>query len=78
MNPLEATSLSQEKCRRFRAHLHQASASTLRQLSDDTCDSVLIENNGVTLEWGCNLFSSDSTDFNEIRIASIISELLQR
>ena len=30
-----------------RAHLHQASASTLRQLCDDACDSVLIENNGV-------------------------------
>ena len=61
-----------------RAHLHQASASTLQQLSDDTCNSVLIENNGVTPEWGCNLFSSDSTDVNENRIASVIAELLQR
>ena len=37
----------------LRAHLHQASASTLRQLSDDACNSVLIENNGVTPEWDC-------------------------
>ena len=61
-----------------RAHLHQASASTLQQLSDDTCNSVLIENNGVTPEWGCSLFSSDSTDFNENIIARVIAELLQR
>ena len=58
-----------------RARLHQASASTLQQLCDDACDSVLIENNGVTPEWGCNLFSSDSTDFNENKIASVIAEL---
>ena len=57
----------------LRAHLHQASASMLRQLRDDACDSVLIENNGVTPDWGCNLFSSDSTNFNENRIASIMS-----
>ena len=31
----------------LRARLHQASASTLRQLSDDTCDSVLIEISGI-------------------------------
>ena len=58
-----------------RAHLHQASASTLRQFSDNACDSVLIENNGVASEWGCNLFSSNSTDFNENRIVSVIAEL---
>ena len=46
----------------LRARLHQASASTLRQLCNDACNSVLIENNGVAPEWGCNLFSSDSTD----------------
>ena len=50
--------------RHVKAHLHQASASKLRQLFNDTCDSVLIENNGVAPEWGCNLFSRDSTDFN--------------
>ena len=61
----------------LRARLHQASASMLRQLSDDACDSVVIENNGVTPEWGCNLFSSDSADFNETRIASVIAELSQ-
>ena len=62
---------------RCKAHLHHASASMLRELSNDACDSVLIENNGVAPEWGCNLFSSDSTDFNENRIASIIAELSQ-
>ena len=62
----------------IRAHLHQASASTLRQLRDDTCDSVLIENNRVAPEWSCNPFSSDSTDFNENRIARVIIEISQR
>ena len=33
---------------------------------------MMLENNGVTPEWGCNLFSSDSTVFNENRIANII------
>ena len=64
--------------RSLRAHLHQASASTLRQLCNEACDSVLIENNRVAPEWGCNPFSSDSTDFNENRITSVITELLQR
>ena len=40
---------------RLSAHLHQS-----LQFCDDASDPVLIENNGVTLEWGCNLFSSDS------------------
>ena len=31
----------------LRAHLYQASASTLRQCCDDACDSVLIEDSGV-------------------------------
>ena len=46
-----------------------------RQRCDDACDSVLIENNGVTPEWVCNPFSSDSTVFNKNRIASIITAL---
>ena len=62
----------------LRDHLHQASASMLRQLCNDTCNSVLIENNGVVPEWGCNLFSSISIYFNENRIASVITELSQR
>ena len=45
--------------------LHQASASTLQQLCDDTP------------EWVCNPFSSDSIYFSENRITSIISEWLQ-
>ena len=61
-----------------RAHLHQASASTLRQLCDDDSSTVLIENNRVAPKWVCNLFSSDSTVFNENKIASVIAELSQR
>ena len=40
----------------FRTRLQHASASTLRQLCDDARDFVLIENNGVTPEWGCSPF----------------------
>ena len=43
--------VTRERFLSIRAHLHQASASMLRQLSDEACDSVLIENNGVTPEW---------------------------
>ena len=50
----------------------------LRKLCDDTSDPVLIENNGVTPELGCNPFSSDSIVFNENSIASIIAEFSQR
>ena len=46
------------------------------QHSDDTCDSILIENNGFNPEWGCNPFLSDSIIFNENRIASIIAALM--
>ena len=42
-----------------RGHLHQASASTLRQLWDDASDIVLIENKGVAPDWGCKPFSSN-------------------
>ena len=49
----------------FRARLHRESASTLRQLYDDACNSVLVENNRVTPEWGCNQFLRDSIVFNE-------------
>ena len=58
-----------------RAHLHQASASTLQQLCDDACNSVVNENNGVTPEWDSNQSSNDSTDFNENRIVSVIAAL---
>ena len=44
----------------IRARLHQASVSMLRQLNHDASISVLIENNGVTPDWGCNPFSSNS------------------
>ena len=53
-------------CSHLKARLHQASASTLRKLHDDTP------------EWGCNPFSSVSIDFNENRIASVIAEWSQR
>ena len=59
----------------IRVGLHQASASTLRQLWDDASNSVLIENNGVAPEWGCNPFSSDSIVFNKNRIANIIAQV---
>ena len=47
----------------------------LRQLCDDASDTALIENNGVTAEWGCNPFSSDFIVFNESSIASVITQL---
>ena len=37
---------------KFRVRLHQASASIPRQLSDDTSNTVLIENSGVAPKWG--------------------------
>ena len=43
---------------------------------NDAYDSVLIENNRVAPEWVCNPFSSDSTVFNETRIASVIAALM--
>ena len=52
----------------IRVRLQQASASTLRQLCNDASDTILIENNGVTPEWSCNSFSSDTIIFNENRI----------
>ena len=60
-----------------RARLHQASASILRQLCDDARDTVLIENNVVAPDWGCNLFLSNSIIFNENNITSVIAELPQ-
>ena len=46
-----------------------------RERCDDACDSVLVENNRVASEWVWNPFSSDSTVFNENRIASVIAAL---
>ena len=47
----------------------------LRQLCDDASNTVLIKNYGVTIDWGCNPFSSDSIVFNEKSVTSIIAEL---
>ena len=58
----------------FRACLHQASSHWW----DDASDTVLIENNGVAPEWGCNPFSSNSIVFNENSITSLIAEFSQR
>ena len=58
-----------------RVRLHRASASTLLQLCDDASNTVLIANNGVAAEWGCNPFSSNSIVFNENSIASVITEM---
>ena len=60
----------------IRAHLHQASVSTLLQLCYDASDSLLIENNGVTQKWVTTVFWSDSITFNENRIiAEIVTAL---
>ena len=53
---------------------NQASVSMLRQLCDDTSDTVLIENNGVAPEWGCKPYLSDSIIFSENSITSVIAE----
>ena len=47
----------------------------VRQLCNDAHHSVLIENNGLAPDWGCNAFSSNCIVFKENRIASIITEL---
>ena len=57
-----------------KARLHQVSASMLWQLCDDANNPFLIEKNGVTPEWGCNPFSSDSIVLNKNRIGSVIAE----
>ena len=62
--------------RLVRAHLHQRSPSTLRQLCDDASDIVLIQNNGVASKWVATPFWSDSIDSNESRITSVIATLL--
>ena len=51
----------------------------LRQLCDDDdgSNTVLIENNGVALEWGCNQFVSNYIVFNENSTTNIIAELSQ-
>ena len=59
----------------FKASLGHVYARRRRQRCYDACDSVLIENNGVDREWVWNPFLSDSTVFNENRIASIIAAL---
>ena len=73
---LHISSFPQCLAERFRAYLHQASASTLRQLCDGISDTVLIENNGVTPEWGCNPFWMDCIVFNQSSIASVIAVLM--
>ena len=40
------------------SHLHQTSTSTLLQLCDDACDTVLIEISGVALEWVATQFQA--------------------
>ena len=64
-------------CMQLKTRLHKASESTLRQLCDDASDTVLVEHNGVTLDWGCNPFSSNSIVFNENSIASVVAEFSQ-
>ena len=59
----------------FRARLHGASASPMWQLCNDASNSVLIQNNRVTPDLGCNPFWRNSIVCNENRITSIIAEL---
>ena len=61
----------------LRARSRWAPESTLWQLCDDASNTVLIETNGVTPEWGCNPFLSNSIVFNENSITSVIKELSQ-
>ena len=58
----------------IRARLYRVSVSMLRQLYNDASDTVLIENNGVAPDWGCNPFSSDSIIFNENSTTSVIAQ----
>ena len=44
------------------------------QHCNDASNAAVIENNGVTLEWVFNSFSSDSIVFNENGIASVIKQ----
>ena len=53
------------------ARLHQALASTLRQLCDDASDTVFIENNGITRKGVANPFWSDSIAFNDSSITCV-------
>ena len=52
---------------KFRAHLHQASASTQSRSCDDACNIALIENNGVTPKLVATSFWSDSICFHWFR-----------
>ena len=54
LTPVQTWSLRLRHRESLRAFLHQASVSTLRQLCDDATDNAVIENNGVTPDWGCN------------------------
>ena len=56
-------------------HLGPVYTERQRQCCDDTCNSVLTENNRVTPDWVCNSFSSDSTVFNENSFTSVIATL---
>ena len=47
-----------------------------QQLCKDANNTVLIENNEVAPDWGCNPFSSYSIVFKKNRIASVIAEFL--
>ena len=57
----------------FRARLHQASESMLRQLCNDASYTVLIEKNGVVWKWVAIRFWSDSIVFNENSVTSVIA-----
>ena len=60
-------------CKQFDTWKGQFTSKT-PQLCDDTRDTVLIENNGVTQKWVATPFWSDSIVFHENTIASIITD----
>ena len=64
------------QCAQVRARLHQASASTLRWCLQHSSHWNQWKQIRVALEWGCNPFWSDSTDFNESYVASVIAALM--
>ena len=61
----------------LRTRSHQVSVSTLRQLCNDARGPVLIENNTVVSEWGCNPFWCNCIVFNHNSITSVIAALSQ-
>ena len=59
----------------YNQDLHLGSVYNKRQCCDNASNTVLIENNRVALDWGCNPFLSASIVFNENSNCSVITVL---